>query len=79
MLPTGIIAMFTPLAVLEVGSLFIFASLTILSFEFGWAYRLLAMIQRKLQDKKFRKKMTIFMAVILIAYAIFAIVKFVHI
>lgn len=75
MLPTGIIAMFTPLAVLEVGSLFIFASLTILSFEFGWAYKLLAMIRRKLKDKKFRKKMTVFVTIILLIYAAVIVLK----
>lgn len=72
----GIIAMFTPLAVLEVGSLLVFTSLTILSFEFNWAYDLLSWLRKKLADKKFRRKLTLFTLLVISAYVIAAILRF---
>ena len=69
LLPVGVMAMFTPLAVFEVGSISIFASLTILSFEFSWAYTLLAALRSGLRDKRFRRKMLVFTLAVLVAYA----------
>lgn len=72
----GIIAMFTPLAVLEVGSILVFTSLTILSFEFDWAYDLLSWLRKKLADKKFRRKLTLFTLLVVGTYVIVAILRF---
>lgn len=72
----GIIAMFTPLAVLEVGSILVFTSLTILSFEFNWAYDLLSWLRKKLADKKFRRKLTLFTLLVVSTYVIVAILRF---
>ena len=72
----GIIAMFTPLAVLEIGSILVFTSLTILSFEFDWAYDLLSWLRKKLTDKKFRRKLTLFTLLVISTYVIAAILKF---
>ena len=76
LLPAGIIAMFTPLAVLEVGSIFIFTSLTILSFEFDWAYKLLTTLRHKLQNKRVRKKLLAFTLIILTIYAVLILLRF---
>jgi len=76
--PLGIVAMFTPLAVLEVGSILVFFSLTILSFEFNWAYNLLALLQRKLQHKVFRRRLTMFTLSVLATYIIVLTFKFLH-
>jgi hypothetical protein len=70
MAPVGVIAMFTPLAVLEVGSILIFTSLTILSFEFDWAYNLLSLLRKKLADKTMRNKLTVFTLAIIVTYAV---------
>lgn len=72
----GIIAMFTPLAVLEIGSILVFTSLTILSFEFDWAYDLLSWLRNKLTDKKFRRKLTLFTLLVISTYVIAAILRF---
>ncbi len=76
LLPAGVIAMFTPLAVLEVGSLFIFTSLTILSFEFDWARNLLSWFKGKLTNKTVRKRLTLFMLVVVSAYIVVAFLLF---
>jgi uncharacterized membrane protein len=68
--PLGIVTMFTPLAILEVGSILIFPSLTILSFEFDWAYNLLMLLHRKLQHKTFRRRLTLFTLVNIAYFAI---------
>ena len=68
--PLGVIAMFTPLAVLEVGSILVFVSLTILSFEFDWAHNLLVFIREKLANKKLRTRLTVFTVLMLTTYAI---------
>lgn len=75
--PLGIVAMFTPLAVLEVGSILVLSSLTILSFEFDWAYNLLSALWRKLQNKPFRRKLTLFTVIILGIYAVIIVHKLV--
>lgn len=72
----GIIAMFTPLAVLEIGSILVFTSLTILSFEFDWAYDLLSWLRRKLADKKVRRRLTLFTLLVVGTYVIVAILRF---
>jgi|GEM_PF-830220 len=72
----GIVAMFTPLAVLEVGSILVFTSLTILSFEFDWAYSLLSWLSKKLADKKVRRRLTLFTLLVLGTYTIMAISRF---
>jgi Putative transmembrane protein (PGPGW). len=70
LLPTGVIAMFTPLAVFEVGSILILASLTILSFEFRWADDLLAYVRRRLQDRRVRRILLGFSMMIVTGYAV---------
>jgi hypothetical protein len=75
--PLGIVAMFTPLAVLEVGSILVFTSLTILSFEFDWASNLLSLLRQKLQHKSFRRKLTLLTAVVVVTYAVIIAVKFI--
>jgi len=74
--PAGVIAMFTPLAVFEVGSILIFTSLTILSFEFDWAYDLLSWLRKKLADKKLRRKLAVFMVLVVSTYVVLAILWF---
>jgi hypothetical protein len=66
--PLGVLAMFTPLAVLEIGSLLVFTSLTILSFEFDWAYRLLLGLRRTLEDARIRRRLLIFTGCIVLIY-----------
>ncbi len=78
MASVGVIAMFTPLAVLEVGSILIFSSLTILSFEFDWAYNLLALLRNKLADKTIRNKLTIFTIIVIGAYAVVTALWFIR-
>lgn len=70
MIPAGVIAMFTPLAVLEVGSILIFTALTILSFEFDWAHQTLLWLQKKLSNKKVRTRMAVFVGLVLVVYAV---------
>jgi Putative transmembrane protein (PGPGW) len=73
--PLGVVAMFTPLAVLEVGSILVFTSLAILSFEFDWASNLLSLLRQKLQHKSFRRKLTLLTAVVVVTYAVIIAVK----
>lgn len=70
LLLAGVIAMFTPLAVFEVGSILILASLTILSFEFSWAQNLLAYIDRRLENRRIRRILLAFSLVIVTIYAV---------
>jgi len=77
LLPLGIISMFTPLAVLEVGSILIFISLTILSFEFDWAHRLLTTFRHTLKNRKNRKRLSLFTIIIIVIYIAIIILRLV--
>lgn len=73
--PLGVVAMFTPLAVLEVGSLLVFTSLTVLSFQFDWAYRLLRGLRHKLENARVRRGLLMFTVFVVLVYAVVIVTR----
>jgi hypothetical protein len=53
----GFVLALTPPPFFDIGILLLLAGLSILSFQFDWAHRLLTYIDAKLKDKAFRKKL----------------------
>ena len=53
----GLVLAVTPPPFFDLGVLLLLAALSVLSFQFDWAHRLLTLIDAKLRDKKFRKRL----------------------
>jgi len=53
----GFVLALTPPPFFDLGILLLLAALSVLSFQFDWAHRLLTYIDAKLRDKAFRKKL----------------------
>lgn len=69
----GFILALTPPPFFDLGIILLLAALSILSFQFDWAHRLLTYIDTKLKDKAFRIKLfpALFGVFILLLIAIF--------
>jgi hypothetical protein len=66
----GLVLVFTPPPLFDLGALLLLVALSVLSFQFDWAHRSLTYIDARLRDKAFRKKLfpvlfTVFIAVLL--------------
>lgn len=69
----GLVLALTPPPFFDLGILLLLAALSVLSFQFDWAHQTLTLIDRKLRDKKFRKKLfpALFAVFALLLVAIF--------
>lgn len=73
----GLVLVFTPPPLFDVGVLLLFLSLSILSFQFTWAHAALVYLTRKLADKAFRKKLFIFIGALFVIFFGFVVLVFV--
>jgi len=71
----GLVLSVTPPPFFDLGVILLLAALSVLSFQFDWAHRILTYIDAKLRDKAFRKKLIpiLFGIFVLLLIAIFVL------